>query len=88
MKMDELRHNYGVNSYPDADIFDAVCERIETDDRIHILEKKPLQFIYFETSLQEYITDQGMIRVFDDYDEWMEVRLESDMDLSFLGYKE
>ena len=86
--MSQLKHNYGINSIPDSDVFDALCERIENDSRIEITEKKPLQIIHFESSLQEYITTQGLIRVIDDYDDWMEVRLESDMDLSFLGYKE
>lgn len=83
-----LKHIYGVNSTPDTDVFNATCQLIESDSRLNIIEKAQLQTSFFGTCVQEYKTKSGLIRVVDDYDEWLDVHIESDTDLSFLGYKE
>lgn len=86
--VEKLKHIYGVNSTPDADVFNRTCQLIESDSRINIIEKEHLQVSFFGTCVQKYKTKTGSILVVDDYDEWLDVHIESDMDLSFLGYKE
>ena len=84
----KLKHIYGINSTPDTDVFNRTCQLIESDPRINIIEKEEIQITFFGTCVQKYKTKNGPIIVVDDYDEWLDVHIESDMDLAFLGYKE
>ncbi|MBQ6518201.1 MAG: hypothetical protein IJI14_05745 [Anaerolineaceae bacterium] len=69
-------------------MFDRTCKLIESDSRIYIIETEKLQVSLFGTCVRKYKTKNGSIIVVDDYDEWLDVHIESDMDLSFLAYKE